>query len=191
MILVLIFIILGFLLGCNNSHIFRDYFPLKEGNQWLYTDGVSEFLSYVEDYDSCYYFVLSDRRYFLTKNHSDIYNRIELVKTYNGEKITFGSIDELYLPNPLIDGDKFLEEKRFEKLISGDTVFFNYKNQLNVTFVGNITGIKNYSSCYLVERLVIYDKDTLIIKEYYAPDIGLIKYETNEKVWDLKEWYLY
>uniref|UniRef100_A0A7C4U997 Lipoprotein n=1 Tax=candidate division WOR-3 bacterium TaxID=2052148 RepID=A0A7C4U997_UNCW3 len=54
---VLIFITWVSVLGCN-SYIFEDYFPLKEGNQWIYTDGESEFQSYVEKSDSLYHMVL-------------------------------------------------------------------------------------------------------------------------------------
>lgn len=188
---VLIFIILVFLLGCSNNYIFCDYFPLREGNQWIYTDNESEFFSYVEEHDSCFFFVLGERSYCLRKDHSGIYNRIELVKTYNGEKIVFGSYEDLYLPNPLIDGDEYLNEESFEKIVSGDTVYFKFKNRLNVKFIGKFKGLKDYNSCYLVERTLIYDRDTLITKEYYTPEIGLIRLEKNGKNWNLKEWFLY
>ncbi len=188
--LVLTFITLVFLLGCNN-YIYRDYFPLEAGNRWVYTDGEVEFPSYVEDYDTIFNYVLGGNSFFLFKNFQGVFFLKEFAKTYNGEKVSFGLYKLLYLPNPLIDGDEYNEEKRLKKYFLGDTVYFGYKSSIKVKCVGKISLEKSFSACYLVQREFIFDKDTLITNEFYAPDIGLIKIEKDGKMWVLKEWHLY
>ncbi len=195
MILVLILSILVFLSGCNN-YIFRDYFPLKDGNQWVYTDGESDFLSYVEeyveDYDTVYHLVLGSKSMFLKKDYDGIHVKRELIKTYLGEKIFFDEIYEYYLPNPPVNGDSFIIEKNLEKIAFGDTIFYYYMNFVKVRYLNKLEfNEKKFRDCYKVERFLILDTDTIQTKEYYAPEIGLVKFEENGKVWYIKEWSLY
>jgi len=126
------------------------------------------------------------------KDFSGIYHKRSIVKTYNGDKVEFGDIMELYLPNPIIDNDIFTYNKIFKKVFGGDTATFYYSNSIKIELIGDLEIMrKKFHSCYLVERILILDYDTIQTKEYYAPDIGLVRIEENGKIWDLKECSLY
>lgn len=196
---VLILLILVLATGCENSFSTRasaDYFPLKTGNTWLYNVlGENNYqieieVTGIENTQGDSVFLVStggEIKRFQRKPGTA--NRIrELYSTYEGEKVTFGTIYEPYLLLPPIEGEKWEKEFRFNSTHNGDTIEKNFL--VKIDSVINTTIILNsetYKNVYKLRRTIVEDNDSLIQYDWFAPNVGLIKKEilSDSTLWEL------
>ncbi|MEO0293192.1 MAG: hypothetical protein ABIN61_03090 [candidate division WOR-3 bacterium] len=189
-----IFLILVLVLSCENPFSIRmtaDYFPLKEGNKWIYKvkeENYQVVVEVIEDRENLFGVdVGGDLQYFERKK--GIVNKVrDLVKTYEGDKIYFGKVYEPYLFLPPIEGENWEREFTFFTTYKGDTVRkYLYISIDSVKSTDVILNNTKYNNVYQMRRKVIEDEDTLLQYEWFAPNVGLIKrvIMPDSIVWEL------
>jgi hypothetical protein len=196
---VLTSLILVLASGCENSFSARmtaDYFPLKEGNKWVYNvQGNNNYQIEMEvisvektDTDSLFSIDVGGEIQLFERKSGNASRKRELFTTYEGEKVTFGIIDEPYLLLPPIENEHWEKEFRFNSIYSGDTIEKVFLVTVDsVTSTSIVLNSGNYKNVYRLRRTIIEDNDSLIQYEWFAPNIGLIKKEilTDSVLWEL------
>ena len=192
----LILLILVLASGCSSGPGVRlgsAYFPLYEGASWIYSvssGGTAEILMEGQG-DSTYHTAINGVPYLFQRLPDGIYNIKDEYQTINGEKIEFGTFYEFYLPDPPIDGTVVEDSILSTKFYYGDTLRFLFKYRIGVYYTGNMkVGDNLFHEVYRVTRMEIRNSDTLTTTEWYAPEIGMIKREEGEDIWEIREWLL-
>jgi hypothetical protein len=190
--------------GCKNSfstRITSDYFPLEQGNKWIYNvTGENNYQIEIEvtgieniEGDSIFLVSTGGEIKRFQRKPGTVNRMRELFTTYDGEKVSFGTIYEPYLLLPPIEGENWEKEFRFSSIHQGDTIekVFSVKidSVINTTLVLNS---EDYKNVYLLKRIITEDNDSLIQYEWFAPNIGLVKKEipSDSILWELTSFTL-
>ncbi len=201
-----LFIILSLVFfGCDNPLIHRmsaDYFPMETaGNRWEFEseDGVKLLLL------SSGEAMKGDRDCFLVeRNYSPEYwyeDSRELAKYeieyhgFGGERIVLTGRWVRYLELPLVLGNSWSDSVDVQKTVSGEDV------QRKVMSRGEVEAIEfvdvqagRFDHCYKVKMTksretlvdsILLESDTTLTYEWYAPDVGLVKFSENGTVYNL------
>ncbi len=201
-----LFIILSLVFFCcENPVIYRmsaNYFPLEtKGNSWEFESesGATLLLlssgETIEGGRECF---LIERNYFPEHWYKD---SKELAKyeveyyDFGGERITLASQWIRYLELPLIEGNSWNDTLEAVKNVFGERV------QRTVVSYGKVEGIElvevqagRFSQCYKIgvkrfrETYVnstLLESDTTLKYEWYAPDVGLVRFDENGDVYSL------
>lgn len=196
---VLIFLILVLVSGCNNPYSLRltsDYFPLELGNEWVYIlNGNSNYKteSEVIALDSLYRVEFFGEDVAFERTSGKINRVYEVFATYQGKKISFGTIHEPFLNLPFIEGEEWDREFTFSTISQGDTISkYIYIEIDSVTVTSLNLSWKNFDNVYRIFRTRIEDEDTLYQYEWYAPNIGLVKkyIPQDSTSWELESFSL-
>jgi len=196
---VLIFLILGLASGCKNSFSIRmtsDYFPLTVGSTWLFdVKGHNDYQIKMEVTgaeinrgDSLIMVKIGGEvQYFQRK--TGVVNKVrELYNTYEGEKITFGTLYEPYLLLPPLEGENWEREFNFSTFHNGENIEKSiFISVDSVTKTSIVLNSENYGNVYRIKRTIIEDNDSTVEYEWFAPDVGLIKKEipSDSLTWEL------
>jgi len=193
--------------ACKNHIIERsanDYFPIKEGNWWNYTNDdlynpVSINIT-IEPPDTilqreCYPFNVSGEFHYYSKDQEGIKEYIKIIENYGGSDYTIleGFIFRLELP--FVTGNRFVDSLVDSLDFFGQWIKARYV--INV-LVSDYQEDEIYGEVY---RVIINRYQTVItqdstvskeeyIEEYYAPDIGMIEFKNAEGRFRLKDFHI-
>ena len=200
-------IFLLFFFNCENKIIERsigDYFPIKEGNWWLYSnedlynpkmvDVKIESLDTILQTE-CYPFNFSGDFHYFAKDTRGIKEYIRITQYYEGMEWTIleGFIRRLELP--MVKGNQYIDSLTDSLDFFGEWIKGRYY-------------IKGLVSDYEVDELygtvyrviittirTIESADSTITKEesfeeYYAPDIGMIRFKNQEGDFKLTDFHI-
>ncbi len=198
---ILLFLLL--LIFCGNNHIIErgagNYFPLRENLWWQYvSDGDTIFVE-VETRDTileqeCY---LVDRNgevnYYTKTDNGSIAQYVKQVYNFGGDDYTIIEGYVLRLELPLITGNTFQDSLLDSVQVADQWIWGSYKIQ------GKVCGYQGdslYGDVYKVETqifAVIITPDTIIsdttdLIEYYAADIGLVRFNGVAGEYQLAEY---
>jgi len=194
--LILIFLILGLALGCNNPYSIRmssDYFPLQVGNKWIYkVDGQAQSRAIIEviSFDTVYSVREAGSEILFERKEGEVNKIEELITTYLGDIITFGKVRETYLRLPFIENDHWEIKFSLSTVYIGDTIDKNLHIIVDSIYITSLSVPSgNYDQVYHLRRTRIEDDDSVLYYEWYAPDIGLIRKEipADSIIWELED----
>ncbi|MEO0156981.1 MAG: hypothetical protein ABIL07_07695 [candidate division WOR-3 bacterium] len=203
-ILVILFCVLFLLSACKNHIIERtasEYFPMKEGNWWNYTnDDLYNPISInikTEAPDTilhreCYPFNVSGEFHYYSKDQEGIKEYIKIIKNYGGSDYTIleGFISRLELP--LVSGNRFVDSLVDSLNFFGQWIKVRY---IINALVSEYQQDEIYGEVYRVVinryQSVITQDSTIskeeYVEEYYAPGIGMIEFKNSAGRFRLKD----
>lgn len=179
-----------------------DYFPLEiRGNSWEFENGEGTRVSLVS-FGSA---IKGDREcYLIERNYSPEYwyeDSKELSRyqveyyDFGGERIVLASQWMRHLELPLLRANSWEDTLHVAEFVSGEKV------ERRIVSCGKIEAIESvevptgqFNQCYRIrlERLretlvnsFLIESDTILIYEWYAPNIGLVKFSQNGDVYKL------
>jgi len=193
------------LLACDNYIIERsasEYFPYREGNWWRYSNNSlydpKTILTEVEQLDTllqieCYPVSFSGDVKYLAKTDDAIDQYINITHFVAGNEYTIlkGFIKRIELP--LVQGNAYHDMLTDSLYLFGNWIKGKY--EIN-GLVSRYENDKSYGEIYKViltttEMLVLSDTtiiNTTNLEEYYAPDIGLVKFNDGEDEYHLLDY---
>lgn len=181
-----------------------DYFPLEtQGNSWEFEneDGARlllfSFGNTIKGEREC---CLIERNYSPEYWYEDSKELAKYEMEYydfGGERIVFTSQWMRWLELPLIEGNSWRDTLDVGEIVLGEKV------QRKIVSDANVEGIElvevqagRFHQCYKIriKRLrdtwvnsTLLESDTTLLYEWYAPDIGLVKFNKNGDVYNLIE----
>jgi hypothetical protein len=194
--LILIFLILGLVSGCNNPYSIRmssDYFPLEVGNKWIFqVEGQPQSQSVIEviSFDTVYLVREEGSEIFMEHKEGEVNIIEELFTTHLGDIVTFGKVRETYLRLPFIENDNWEIKFSLSTVYIGDTIHKNLHIVVDSIYITSLSVPSgNYDEVYHLRRMKIEDEDSVISYEWYAPDVGLIRREipAHSIIWELED----
>ncbi len=194
--LILIFLILGLVSGCNNPYSIRmssDYFPLEVGNKWIFqVEGQAQSQAVIEviSFDTVYLVREEGSEIFMERKEGEVNIIEELFTTYLGDIVTFGKVRETYLRLPFIENDNWEIKFSLSTVYIGDTIHKNLNIVVDSIYITSLSVPSgNYDEVYHLRRMRIEDEDSVISYEWYAPDVGLIRREIPDDsiIWELED----
>ncbi|MEO0206067.1 MAG: hypothetical protein ABIL22_05275 [candidate division WOR-3 bacterium] len=193
--------------ACENNIIERsatDYFPIKEGNWWYYANNdlynPKNINITVESPDiilqrECYPFNVSGEFHYYSKDQKGIKEYILVTQNYGGYDYTIlqGFVTRLELP--LVQGNQFsdslvdsldLADKWIKAYYSINGLVSDYQNN------------EIYGEVYRIiisKHQYISTQDSTIaneeyVEEYYAPNIGLIKFKNRDGEFTVTDFHI-
>lgn len=193
------------LFNCDNHIIERaasDYFPYDEGNWWRYSDNAvyEPQIIFVEVESlvailgvACYPVTFSGEVHYFAKGNKGINEYIEIVHNFSGEDYTIvqGFIKRIELP--LIKGNVYQDSLYDSLSVSGIWLKAKYK-------ISGVISEYQYEDLYgevykiwltTTRNIILPDTTTTeenYVVEYYAPDIGLIRFANEQGEYNLSEY---
>lgn len=192
---------------CKNHIIERsasEYFPLKEGNWWNYTNDdlynpVSINIT-IEEPETilqrlCYPFNVSGEFHYYSKEQEGIKEYIKIIQNYGGSDYTIleGFIFRLELP--LVTGNRFIDS-----LVDSLNFFGQWMKARYIinALVSEYQQDEIYGEVYRViinrYQSVITQDSTIAkeeyLEEYYAPGIGMIAFKNSAGRFRLKDFHI-
>jgi len=201
-----IFLFLIFFICCSNNHIIQraasDYFPLVEGNWWRYVSSDDTLLIEVEPLDTilqteCFPVNAGGYVRYLTKDDKSISEYINIAYNFAGETYTIIENFIVRIERPLVEGNTY-EDSLVDSLnlfgqwikakyhISGEISEYEYRNDF---YEGDVYKLEISTT----ETLISPDTTITInnyVEEYYAPDIGLVQFVTEEDEYNIIGYHL-
>jgi|UniRef100_A0A7V3RFV0 hypothetical protein len=193
--------------NCDNHIIERsanDYFPLKQGDWWSYTnldlyEPVSVVIT-VEALDTilqreCYPFNISGDFHYYTRDQDGIKEYIKLTQNYGGDEYTIlqGFVTRLELP--LVSGNRFLDSladsvEFFGKWIKGRYLINGLvsDHQKDDVYGEVYRVIINLSKTIITPDSTIASED--YFEEYYAPGIGMVRFKNKDGDFRIKDFHI-
>jgi len=183
------FILFLFILFCENHIIERaasEYFPIKQGNWWRYANNQDALLIEVQPKDTilqieCYPISFSGRVDYFSKTSKAISKYIRIVYNFSGDDypIVVGFVKRIELP--LVATNAYQDSLCDSLELFGATIKAKYIVNGSVSAYEDD---KLYGSVY---KIILTETETLIapettivntsyLEEYYAPDIGLVRF---------------
>lgn len=193
-------ILLALFLFCSNDHFVqrtsRDYFFFEEGNWWRYASIDDTVLVEVEPPDTILqieFFPVSFGGYtkYLAEEPDAIIEYVNILYNFAGDDYTMIDDFIMRIELPLVDGHVWEDSLVGSLDVSGQLIQAKYAVSGGVTeftydedFDGDVYTIEITS----IETLISPDTtvvDSNYIVEYYAPDIGLVRFDTEEGAYTL------
>ncbi len=201
------FALLFLMLMCENSIIERaayDYFPCKEGNWWRYSDSAlydpQIILVEVEPKDTvlmteCFPFSYSGEVKYFAKSDDALSEYIKILYNFSGQDYTIieGFVKRIELP--LVEGVSYQDSLCDSLELFGSWVKAKYMLH---GLVSEYQYDELYGNIYKVvltttQTLIVSDSVTIDVEnldEYYAPNIGLVQFNDEEREYKLIEYHL-
>lgn len=193
-------ILLALFLFCSNDHFVqrtsRDYFFFEEGNWWRYASIDDTVLVEVEPPDTILqieFFPVSFGGYtkYLAEEPDAIIEYVNILYNFAGDDYTMIDDFIMRIELPLVDGHVWEDSLVGSLDVSGQLIQAKYAVSGGVTeftydedFDGDVYTVEIIS----IETLISPDTtvvDSNYIVEYYAPDIGLVRFDTEEGAYTL------
>jgi hypothetical protein len=191
------------LTSCDNRIIERatsDYFPYEEGNWWRYLSNGDTVLVEVEPPDTLLQTEVIPVSFggnitYFVKDDKALSEYVKIIYNFSGDDYTIIENFITRIGLPLIY-DNVYQDSLIDSLnIFGQWVTAKYYTSGTVS-AQTYTDSLYEGDVYLVERVTIsqlisYDTtltDTIAAEEYYAPDIGLIHFYSEEGEYNLIEY---
>ncbi len=195
------------LVACKNQIVERsasEYFPLKEGNWWNYSNDdlynpVSINIT-IESPDTilqreCYPFNISGEFHYYSKDQEGIKEYVKIVQSYGGldYKILEGFICRLELP--------FVAGNRFVDSLVDSLDFFGQWIKARYIINALVSEYQQHEIYGEVYRIIINRYHSIItqdstvskeeyIEEYYAPNIGMIEFINSAGRFSLRDFHI-
>jgi hypothetical protein len=192
--------LLALFLFCSNDHFVqrtsRDYFFFEEGNWWRYASNDDTILVEVEPPDTILqieFFPVSFGGYtkYLAEEPDAIIEYVNILYNFAGDDYTMIDDFIMRIELPLVDGHTWEDSLVSSLDVSGQQIQAKYSVIGGVTeftydedFDGDVYTIEVMS----IETLISSDTtvvDSNYIVEYYAPDIGLVRFDIEEGAYTL------
>jgi hypothetical protein len=174
-----------------------DYFPYEEGNWWRYRGNDDTVFVEVEPSDTLLQTEVipvsfsGDIKYFV-KDDEALSEYVKIIYNFSGDDYT---IIENFIPRvelPLVSGNVYQDSLVDSLDIFGQWVTAKYYMSGSVS-AQTYTDSLYEGDVYLVERVTISQLisndttiiDTITVEEYYAPDIGLVRFHSEQGVYNL------
>ncbi len=187
--------LLALLIFCSNNHFIqrasRDYFFYKEGNWWRYASNDDTMLVEVEPPDTilqteCFPVSFGGYTKYLAEETDAIIEYVNVLFNFAGDDYTMIDDFIMRIELPLVDGHTWEDSLVGSLDVSGQLIQAKYSVSGGVTefthdddFDGDVYTIELTS----IEMLISPDTtliDSNYVVEYYAPDIGLARFDTEE-----------
>jgi len=184
--------------ACENNIIQRaasDYFQYREGNWWQLASTQDTMMVEVEAVDTllqieCFTVSFGGYPKYLFKKPNAISQYIKIIHNFGGEDYIVVENFVKRIELPLVNGNAWQDSLVDSIFISGAWV------KAKFYIIGSISGFESvggYGDVYTiaiknVEIVILPDTvitDTIDVIEAYAPDIGLVRFEDNDGVFDL------
>ncbi len=188
--------ILALVSGCSNPIspiIGSDYFPLQDGEEWIYQRGTDEMVFSITSNSEGSFTLLDEGiERNLKKDKGILKEKCEESLVINGEKIVLDTLWENVLKFPLITGQKWADTYNLEKIYNGDTLRKQVVRSCSIIETDNLFlpyGKVN-NAIHLIRKKYNFFQgyaDSIIKDEWYGPDIGLVKREEEIPLL-LKKW---
>lgn len=192
-------------LSCGNYIIERaasDYFPYKDGNWWQYSGGPQyspqTIRVEVEPKDTilgleCYPVNFSGDIHYFLKTDKAIEEYIKIDYTFSGNDYTIAEDFLKRIELPLIAGNSYQDSLDDSLNVSGSWIKVKYKVE---GLVSRYESEDLYGNIYkivlsTIETISLSDTimtSTNYLEEYYAPDIGLIRFKNSDGEYQLIEY---
>lgn len=180
--------ILALASGCSNPIspiIGSDYFPLKDGEEWVYQRGTDEMIFSVTSNSNGGFILLDEGEgKNLKKEGGILKEKCEEFFVVNGEKIVSDSIWENVLKFPLVVNQAWADTYKIDKIYNGDTLRKKVIRSCSVIEQDAILlpyGRVNNAIHLIRKRYEFFrgSVDSIAHNEWYGPDIGLVKREED------------
>ncbi len=179
-----------FLPGCNNiiEHSVSDYFMYEEGNWWQFLSNGDTVMVEIEPPDtllqrSCFIIGYNGDFMYLTEEDESIDEYIKIIYNFSGNDYTIIEDFIMRIELPLIDGNTYQDSLVDSLNISGQWITAKCRTSGSVTsetYVDSLyTGDVYKIQISKVEIVVTPDTsmtDSTALEEYYAPNIGLVRF---------------
>jgi len=184
--------ILALVSGCSNPIspiIGSDYFPLCNGAKWTYKSGDDEeVFSMISSSEDIFTLLDEGRERCLRKKDLSLKERYEESVVVNGEKIILDTLWENVLKFPLLIGETWADTYHLEKFYNGDTLKKDIILSCSVIEKTNLSlpyGRINNAFRLIRKRYEFSEGsvDSIVQEEWYGPDIGLVRRESNPPLW--------
>ena len=193
--LAILFVVV--LVSCQDYIVERsasDYFPLSEGNWWLYSrDELYDpmtILVEVEALDTvvqveCYPVNFSDGTRFYAQDSKGISEYVRIAHTFSGNEYTVAEGFVRRLELPLVKGSAYADSVFGSLDVSGELIYAVHRVD---GFVIDFEDDELYGSVYRLSISAVTSityQDTTIqtthqVEEYYAPEIGLVRFDMHD-----------
>jgi hypothetical protein len=203
----LIFATLFLVAGCGNNIIERsavDYFPYAVGNWWRYNNNSSydpqTIFVEVEPLDTllqieCYPVTYSGVVSYYALGNTGVREYVKITHAFAGAEYTVLEGFVKRVVTPLVTGSNFADSLADSLNISGAWIKGKYEIR---GLVSGFTDDVLYGNVYQIAftvRKTVADPDTTIIwdrnfNEYYAPGIGLVRFDNDQGEFHLSEYDL-
>lgn len=184
-------------LSCQDFIVERsasDYFPLSEGDWWFYSNNdlydPRTILIEVEALDTiaqveCYPVNFSDGTRYYVKDSKGISEYIKITHTFSGNDYTVAEGFVRRLELPLVKGSAYNDSVFGSLDVSGEFIYAVHRVD---GFVSDYEYDDLYGSIYKVMLTAVtsiaYEDSTIQttrqVEEYYAPGIGLVRFDVND-----------
>ncbi len=179
---------------CSNDHFVqrasRDYFLFEEGNWWQYASNDDTVLVEVEAPDTilqteCFPVSFGGYTKYLAESHKAIIEYINIFYNFAGDDYTIVDDFIMRIELPLVDGNTWEDSLVGSLDVAGQLIQAKYHVRGGVTgfvhdddFDGDVYTIELTS----IETVISLDTtviDSNYVVEYYAPDIGLVRFDNE------------
>lgn len=200
-------VILCLVAGCGNNIIERsatDYFPYAAGNWWRYNNNSSydpqTIFVEVEPPDTllqieCYPVTYSGVASYYAFDNSGIREYVKATHVFAGTEYTVLEGFVKRIVTPLVSGSSFADSLADSLDIAGALIKSKYEIR---GLVSEYSSDELYGNVYKIAftvRMTVADPETTIIwdrnfNEYYAPGIGLVRFDNDQGEFHLSEYDL-
>ncbi|UCD19058.1 MAG: hypothetical protein JSU64_06440 [candidate division WOR-3 bacterium] len=189
------------IVSCGDNHIVQraaeDYFPFSEGYWWQYSSQNDTILVEVEPLDTisgveCFPVTFNGRVEYIAKRDASISQYV--VRLYNFAGIDYTILEDFIvrIELPLVKGNSYHHVLADSILVAGQSVSASYE------VIGDIIDFSydpGYGDVYEIRITTIETRfenglvniDTAEITEYYAPGIGMIRFQDETSDYNLIE----
>ncbi len=171
-----------------------DYFPLSEGDWWLYSrDDLYDpmtILVEVEALDTivqveCYPVNFADRTRYYAQDTKGISEYIQITQTFSGNEYTIAEGFVRRLELPLLKGSAYTDSIFGSLDVSGEPIYAVHRVD---GFVVDFEDDDLYGSVYRVSISAVTSisyldstvQTTYQVDEFYAPGIGLVRFDADD-----------
>lgn len=171
-----------------------DYFPLSEGDWWLYSRddlyNPETILVEVEALDTivqveCYPVNSADGTRYYAQDSKGISEYVQITHTFSGNEYTVAQGFVRRLELPLVKGSAYTDSIFGSLDVSGELI---YAVHMVDGFVADFEDDDLYGSVYRVSLSAVTSisyqdstvQTTCQVEEYYAPGIGLVRFDTDD-----------
>ena len=190
------------MLSCDNiiQKATSDYFPFTEGNWWRYVSNNDTILVEVEPADTilqreCVPISYGGAATYLAKDDEAISEYVKIIYNFSGLDYTIIENFIRRIELPLINGNSYRDSLIDSLNISGQWISAKYQinsvvsdtDYIDTLYSGDVYKI----AITISQNLISPDTsiiDSTYVEEYYAPNIGLIRFVNTEGDYSLMEY---
>lgn len=179
---------------CSNDHFVqrasRDYFLFDEGNWWRYASNDDTVLVEVEPPDTilqteCFPVSFGGYTKYLAESREAIIEYINVLYNFAGDDYTIIDDFVMRIELPLVDGNSWEDSLVGSLDVAGQLIQAKYHVRGSVNefaYDEDLDGDVYTIGLTFIETVISFDTtmiDSNYVVEYYAPDIGLVRFDNE------------